>query len=184
MATDIFGVDTHRSTDSELVTEDIKEGEPVVRQSGGGLRLLDVASDSEVDYLVVHERDGDHNPRYDNTYESYSDLYTYQPASNKDDDFDDRAPIVGLVDKDLVRSYAIEDDAEPAPSFTENDEVGYVDLGNGPRLVEAGYTDSGGTQYGDGGTGDFVAVGVVDRLPHHTNHINDHGELVPVRVQK
>ena len=187
MATDIFSVDTHRSLDSELVTEDIKEGEPVVRLEGGGLRLLDPANDDDVHFLVVHQRDGDHNPRYDNRYQSYEDLFTYQPAANKDggessDTFDDRAPILPLVNNDVVRSYLIEDESQPEPSIEENVEVGYVDLGNGPRLVEAGYTDGGGTQYGDGGAGDYVPIGVVDRLPHHTNHLGDYGELIPVRV--
>lgn len=182
---DIFSVDTARSLDSELVTEAIKEGEPVTRASGGGLNLLDVTSDTEVDYLCVHQRTGDHNPRYDTEYESYSDLYTYEPASAKaNESFDDRAPILPLVDKDVVRSYSIEDDTEPSPSFTENDEVGYVDFGNGPRLVPAGYTDSGGTVYGDGGTGDFVSFGNVDRLPDHKKGIDGFGELVPVRVEK
>jgi len=187
MATDIFCVDTHRSLDSELVTEDIKEGEPVVRLEGGGLRLLDPAADDDVHFLVVHQRDGDHNPRYDNRYQSYEDLYTYQPEANKDggeaaDTFDDRAPIVPLVNNDVVRSYLIEDDSQPEPSIEENVEVGYVDLGNGPRLVESGYTDDGGTQYGDGGPGEYVPIGVVDRLPHQTDHVGDYGELIPVRV--
>jgi hypothetical protein len=187
MATDIFCVDTHRSLDSEVVTEDIKEGEPVSRIEGGGIRLFDTANDDEVNFLVVHERDGDHNPRYDNRYQSYEDLYTYQPEANKDggeaaDTFDDRAPILPLVNNDVVRSYLIEDESQPEPSIEENAEVGYVDFGNGPRLVEEGYEDSGGTTYGNAGPGDYVPLGYVDRLPSRTDHVGDYGELIPVRV--
>jgi len=187
---DIFCVDTIRSIDSEHAAEEIQGGEPAVRLAGdGGVRPLDVTSDAEVHYAVAHFREADWNLRYETDYVSYPNLYTYKPESAKtgdqaDEDWDDRVPLQPLVDKDVFRFQTIEDDTEPAPSIDENDTVGFVDLGNGPRLVEAGYTDSGSTQYGDGGTGDFVAVGRADELEAHASIASDHGELVPVRVER
>lgn len=179
---DVFTVDTARSLDSELANASIKAGEPAVRLSGGGVEPLDVANDTEVDALVVYERAADSNSRYEFEYTSYSDLYTYEPAANKsDEDYDDRVPLLPLTKKDHIRTYSIEDTSATEPSFSENDEVGFIDLGNGPRLVPAGYT-TGGTQYGDGGTGDYVAIGVVDKLHTHQNFDTAYDELIPVRV--
>jgi hypothetical protein len=180
---DVFSVDTQRSLDSELADASIKAGEPAVRAVGGGVSPLDVTSDTTVDALVVHERAADSNARYEFEYTSYDDLYTYEPAGNKsDEDYDDRVPLLPLTKKDHIRTYAIEDTSVTEPTYEENDEVGFIDLGNGPRLVPAGYS-TGGTQYGDGGTGDFVSIGVVDNLPTHKTQKRGYDILVPVRVE-
>lgn len=185
MATDFVAVDTARSYDSEPASENIEVTEPAVRLSGGGVRPLDVVNDTEIDYIVGYDRVGDHVERYETDYVSYTDLYTYKPAANKaDEDYDDIVTaLIPLVDKDVVRPTSLEDTSETEPTFTENDEVGFVDFGNGPRLVEAGYTDSAGTVYGDGGTGDFVSFGRVDKLPSHKTQRSGYGELIPVRVE-
>lgn len=179
---DIYSVDTLRSLDSEPANSNIKEGEPAVRLDGGGVDPLDVSTDTEIDALVVHEREGDANPRYETDYVSYSELYTYKPAGNKsDEDFDDRVPLLPLQPNDVVRTYSIEDETVDEPTFTENDLVGFIDLGNGPRLVPSGYTDGDGNTYSESDTGDFVAFGYVDKLPTHKTQRSGYGELIPVR---
>lgn len=182
---DFIGVDTIRSTDSELANSTIKVGEPATRISGGGVDPLDTANDTEVDFVVAHARSGDHNERYETDFATYADLYTYEPAANKaDEDWDDRVPLQPVTDKDVVRSLSIEDDTQPEPSFANNEVVGFIDLGNGPRLVPEGYTDSGGTQYGNGGTGDFVAFGEVDVQSPKKTTKTGYGQYIPVRVEK
>lgn len=182
---DFIAVDTLRSYDSETVDENIKAGEPVVRKSGGGLRLLDPASDEEVDYLVGYERMGDHIEEYPTDYTSYSDLYTYKPASNKtDEDWDDRAPLLALTDKDVVRCLSIEDETATEPTFSNNDVVGFIAAPNGPRLVPEGYTDdfSGTSTTYNETNGNFIAIGEVDvQSPFKTTR-GGFGEYIAVRV--
>ena len=181
---DYVSIDTLRSLDSEPANSTIKEAEPAVRLSGGGVRPLDVVNDTEIDYLVVHQRTGAHNLRYETDFQAYGDLYTYQPASAKaDEDFDDRVPLLPLTKHDHVRVISIEDDTEPEPTFTQGDLVGFVDFGNGPRLVPSGYTDSASTTYSEAGAGDFVAFGHVDKVSavEHKTSFSGHGELIPVR---
>lgn len=186
MATDFIAVDTVRSYDSEEAAETIQVGEPAIRIDGGGVRPLDVANDSDVEYVVGYARTGDHVERYETDYTSYGDLYTYEPASNKaDEDWDDLVEhLIPVVDKDVVRHLSIEDETEPEPTFENNNTVGFVDFGNGPRLVPAGYTDSGGTQYGDGGAGDFVTVGEVDVQSPFKTIRGGYGEYIPVRYEE
>lgn len=179
---DFISVDTTHSLDSELANSNIKEGEPAVRASGGGVDPLDVTNDVDIDHIVVHQRTGDHNLRYDTDYQSYSELYTYKPAGNKpDEDYDDRVPLRPLAEHDVVRTIAVEDTGETEPTFSENELVGFVDLGNGPRLVPDEYS-TGGTTYSEDAAGDFVAFGYVDKLPDHKTQRSGYGELIPVRV--
>lgn len=179
---DIYSVDTLRSLDSEPANSNIKEGEPCVRSSGGGVDPIDTSNDPDIDYLAVHQRTGDHTSRYETDYVSYADLYTYKPAGNKsDEDFDDRVPLRPLSEHDVIRTYSVEDTNATEPTFTENEKVGFVDLGNGPRLAPDGYT-TGGTTYGEGNTGDFVNLGYVDKLSDHKDKRTGYNELIPVRV--
>jgi hypothetical protein len=183
MATDYIAVDTLRSYDSEPANSNIKVGEPAVRLSGGGVDPLDPSSDTEVNYVVGYDREGDHNERYDTDYSSYTELYTYKPSGNKsDEDWDDRVTaLIPLTDKDVVRFISVQDTGETEPTFGENNKVGFVDLGNGPRLVESGYS-TGGTTYSESDAGDFVAVGYVDELPTHKTQRTGYGKLIPVRI--
>jgi hypothetical protein len=179
---DVFTIDTTRSLDSELANATIMGGEPAVRLTGGGVRPLDVSSDSMADAIVVHERAGDWNERYEFEYISYSDLYTYEPAGNKaDEDFDDRVPLYPLTKKDVVRFPSVEDTSATEPTYEENEPVGFSDIDGRPRLVPDGYT-TGGTTYGDGDAGDWVRAGVVDNLPVHKTKKTGYNELIPVRV--
>lgn len=183
---DIFCVDTIRSIDSEVASSNIEGGEPAVRLSDdGGVRPLDVANDSApVHYAVAHWREADWNLEFRTDYTSYSALYTYKPAANKsDEDWDDRVPLQPLMDKDVFRFQTIEDTSATAPSIEENDEVGFIDLGNGPRLVQSGYTN-GGTTYSSSGAGNFVSVGVADELAPYKSIETNYGELVPVRMER
>jgi len=183
---DTFRVDTLRSLDSEVVNETIKEGEPVVRTAGGGLRLLDPASDEDVKHLVVHQRAGDHNERHQYDYTNYDDLYTYEPAAqDADDEYDDRAPILPLAEHDVVRSYSIEDTTMTEPVFEANTTVGFIAAPNGPRLVEEGYTDdfSGSSTTYNEANGNFVTLGSVDKRPVHRSKDDAYDELVSVRVE-
>lgn len=184
MATDFIAVDTQRSYDSASAKAAVEVGTPVVRETDG-VRPLDVSSDSGVEDFLGYAAEADHNLRYEHEFGSYSDLYTYEPASAKpDEDYDDLVEgIIPLMPKDVVRAKTIEDTSEPEPSFEEGEEVGFIDLGNGPRLVPAGYTDNGATQYGNGGGGDFVSFGVVDVQAEHKVSRSGYNELIPVRVQ-
>lgn len=186
---DFIAVDTIRSYDSEEVTESIKAGEPVVRQSGdGGARLLDPASDEDVDWLAGYERTGDHLERYPTDYTSYEDLYTYKPASAKDadvnEDWDDRAPLIPLADKDVVRCLTPTDSSLTEPTFEENDTVGFIAAPNGPRLVPEGYTDdfSGTSTTYEEANDNFVTLGKVDIQAPFKTIRSGYGEYIPVRV--
>lgn len=184
---DFIAVDTLRSYDSEGATEDIRVGEPVTRADGGGAVLLDASSDSEVDYVAGYERYGDQVEEYPTDYTSYSELYTYKPASNKSDEgWDDDVPIIPLTDKDVVRALSIEDESTTEPTFTENDVVGFINAPNGPRLVPEGYTDdfSGASTTYNEANGNFVPLGGVDVQAPHKSTRGGHGELIPVRVEK
>jgi len=182
---DIIAVDTARSNDSELVDENIKVGEPAVRKSGGGLRQLDASSDTDVDYIVLYEREGDHVLEYETDFVSYSELYTYKPASNKpDEDWDDRAVLLPLTEKDVVRALTPEDETLSEPTFTNNDVVGFINAPNGPRLVPDGYTDdfSGASTTYTESNGNFVKLGEVDVQAPFKTIRGGYGEYIGVRV--
>lgn len=183
MGSDFIAVDTLRSYDSEPANSNISVGEPAVRLVGGGVDPLDPSSDTEIDFIVGYNPVGDHVERYETDYTSYGDLYVYKPAGNKsDEDFDDLVTaLIPLTDKDVVRAISIEDTTVTEPTFEENEVVGFVDLGNGPRLAPDNYTDGNGNTYGEDDAGDFVAFGRVDKLPDHKTQRSGYGELVPVR---
>jgi len=144
---------THTVDYEQEASEAVEEGRPVIREVGGGVREVDPSADGRIDALVPHRRAADGRLLEDaNDYTSYQDVYVFDAG-------DGPVPVQPLSANDDVRLHTVIDEAEPAPSFQLNEEVGVAPVGGDLVVVPAGYTDSGGTQYGDGGTGAYLKLG-------------------------
>jgi len=159
--------------------EVISEGEFVTLAGDGEVAQFDPANDSAPWGIVVHNPRGDAIVEHDEDYVDYEDLWTYRG------DEDDDLYVAPLRELDTVLPEAIEAQTAPAssaPSFSQDQEVGIVTLGSGEtRVVPAGYTYDG-TQYGDGGGGDYVPLGRVDQIPTGTRIQEIYGKRVLVRL--
>lgn len=134
----------------------VEEGRPVVREVGGGVREVDPATDTVIDGIVPHRRTADGRLLEDaNDYTSYQDVYVFDAG-------DGPVPVCPLSSNDDVRVHTVIDETEPEPTFQKNAEAGIAVISGDLVLVPAGYTDSSGTQYGNGGTGDYLTFGAVN----------------------
>lgn len=162
------------STDSELADENIPEGDLVHRASGGGVSLVDGSTHSKIDGIALNLEAGDHIANHEYDYRASREDFVYKPSSNKDSDDllpneDDRVPIGGQKATSELNPATIKDNGtDPAPSISKNDLVGVAPVGANEqdeiqgRIVQDGYTDNGGTTYGEGDTGAFVPLGYAD----------------------
>jgi hypothetical protein len=159
--------------------ETIQEGEFVVQNGDGALEQFDPSADTLPHGIVVHNPQGDSIVEHDEDYVAYSDLWTYNGNEG------DRAyyqPLAG-VDQIIPRTLA-DNGTDPEPSVGEGTVVGIVTINGTTEIVEEGYTDNGGTKYGDGGTGDFVALGRIDKEPTELKLGDAYGLRVPVRLDE
>lgn len=165
-------VDENRASyDWEEAASDIEEGELVSRDVGGGTHPVDPVNDAKVAGIVPHLSRGDHIAEHEYDFSSDVGLYV---ASQGDD-----VPIAPTEEMAVYYPKTVKEanTTDPAPSVQRNADMVVVDLGNGPVVVEEGYTDNGGTVYGSSGTGDYIEFGEADKGPVSTK-----GERVAVRV--
>jgi hypothetical protein len=146
-----------RPFQSGIAQEDIHVGTIISRTGSGQVSLVD-NNDSVADALALAPRRGDYIAEEDDE----TTTFEYLASEN------DRVPYADLNEAGAVlKARTISDNStDPAPSITDGTVVGVAlkddDAFRG-RLVEEGYTDNGGTKYGDGGAGSFVTVGEVYR---------------------
>ncbi len=169
-------------TQASLNRSDVAAGETIVEgefivEDGGELKQFDPANDALPHGIVVHNPGGDSIVEHDEDYVDYADLWTY----NGDDG--DRAYWQPLTSVDNIMPRTLSDNGtDPAPTITNGAEVGIVTINGETEIVEAGYTDNGGTQYGNGGTGDYVGLGRVDKEPQELRLSDGFHIRVPVRL--
>lgn len=154
-------------------SEAITEGELVVRESGGGVHVFDPATDSQIDGIVPHQNASDRLTKTEEDFTTFDSVYTYDTG-------DGPVPIQPLHDKAHIQPVTVKDETETEPAFSKNDEVGVAIIAGDQVVVPAGYTDSAGTQYGNGGTGDYAKLGAVDAAPD--KYDDAHGERVETRT--
>jgi len=157
--------------------ETIQEGEFVVQNGDGALEQFDPANDSLPHGIVVHNPRGDSIVEHDEDYVAYEDLWTYNG------DEGDRAYYQPLASVDNIMPRTLSNNGtDPAPSINEGAIVGVVTINGETEVVESGYTDNGGTTYSESGTGDFVAIGRVDKHPQELRLSDGYHIRVPVRL--
>jgi hypothetical protein len=157
--------------------ETLHEGEFVVQNSDGTFARFDPANDSLPVGIIVHN-DGslsDALVEHDEDYVAYSDLRTY--------DAGETFYYQPLTSVNQIMPETLSDNGtDPAPSISEGNVVGIVTINTQTEIVEAGYTDDSTTQYGDGGSGDFVAIGRIDKEPQNLRLEDAFHQRVPVRL--
>ena len=156
---DMYAREADRTLDYEReATEVVEEGELVYREEGGGVRAFDPATDTRIDGIIPHREVGDRLTETMEEYVPYDEVYEYDVG-------DGPIPIQPLQVNDLIAPRTVRDDTETEPTFVKNEEVGIATIAGEQSVVPAGYTDSAGTQYGDGGAGEYVKLGLVDAAP-------------------
>lgn len=185
----LIHIDGHNgeSIDTELASENIPEGDLVVRLAGGGVEVADASTHSEIDGIALNLEAGDNIANHPYDYRPGLDDFVYKPASNKDQDdmlpnTDDRVPILGQFEGAVPIPHTIKDNGtDPAPAIDHNDVVGVAAVGANEqgeiqgRVVQEGYTDNGGTTYGRSSTGAFLPLGKAD------DAVSSFDTAVPVR---
>lgn len=156
-----------RPYQSGVPQEPIHVGTIVARTGAGEVSLTDDVN-TAADGVATAPRRGDYiAEEADETTD-----FTYDPTET------DRVPYADLDEAGAVlKARTVGDNGtDPTPSISDGTVVGVAHKADDAfrgRLVEAGYTDNGGTQYGDGGTGGFTAVGTVYR-----DYATDYDEAV------
>jgi len=155
--------------------ETIHEGELVYSVGDGTFRRCDPANGETPTGIVVHYAEGDAIVEHDEDYVDYEDLWQYEAGENFY--YQPLASVDNIMPETLT-----DNGTDPAPSISEEAIVGYVTINGQTEIVEEGYTDNAGTKYGDGGTGDWVALGRIDQKPTHLKLSDGYGIRVPVRL--
>lgn len=146
-----------RPYQSGIAQEDIHVGTIVAKTGAGQVSLTDDANTS-ADGLATAPRRGDYIAK------EADETTTFEYLASEND----RVPYADLDEAGAVlKARTISDNGtDPAPNIDDDTVVGVAHKADDAfrgRLVEEGYTDNGGTQYGDGGAGGFTAVGTVYR---------------------
>lgn len=152
-----YGESYDRPHQSGIAQEDIHVGTIVARTGAGQVNLTDDV-DTSADGVALAPRRGDYIAK------EPDETTTFEYLASEDDRVS-----YGSLDEAgaLFKARTISDNGtDPAPSISDGTVVGVAHKADDAfrgRLVEEGYTDNAGTQYGDGGTGGFTAVGTVYR---------------------
>lgn len=154
----------------------LTEGEFITSEGDGTFSRFDPANDSLPDGIIVHDPQGDAIAAHDEDYfADYEDLWKY--------DAGEHFYYQPLAAVDQIRPRSLSDNGtDPAPSFGEEVLVGVVTINNETQIVESGYTDNGGTTYSESDTGDFVALGRVDKYPQELRIQSAFDQRIPVRL--
>lgn len=171
-------VDEHNASLNmgEVTTgQTLKEGEFVVDEGDGTFSRFDPASDALPTGIIVHHPGGDAIQANEYDYVAYADLWKYEEGEN--------FYYQPLASVDQIRPRTLSDNGtDPAPSIGEGVIVGIVNINGETEIVESGYTDNGGTTYSESGTGDFIAIGRVDKYPQDLRIETAFDQRVPVRL--
>jgi len=166
--------------------ETITEGDLVVSDGSGTFRRADASSDELPQGIVVHDPEGDSIVEHDEEYVAYDDLWTYQEG--------DRFYWQPLSAVDQVKPRTVPDTTDangtqlPEPSLSTEVTLGYLNAPSGEtRIVESGYTydaDNDGTAdtFSESGSGDFVALGRLDKYPQELRIESAYDQRVPTRL--
>lgn len=160
--------------------ETIVEGEFIVDNGDDTVSAFDPSSDALPQGIVVHDPRGDSIAEHEEDYfANYDDLWTYD-GSDGDDLY--WQPLAAV---DQIRPRSIDEQTSPAstaPDFTGTPTIGVVVLGSGEtRVVPSGYTYDG-TTYSEGGGGDFVAIGRLDKYPQELRISDGYDQRIPTRL--
>lgn len=170
--------ETAASLDSAHVAtgETIKEGEFIVQNAGGDVARFDPANDALPHGIVVHYAAGDSIAEHDEDYfANYDDLWTYTEG--------DRLYYQPLASVDQIQPPTLSDNGtDPEPSIAEGNIVGIVTINGETEVVQSGYTDDAGTVYSESGTGDFVAIGRLNKYPQEWRITSQFDQRAPIRL--
>jgi hypothetical protein len=160
--------------------ETLREGEFVVDNGNGEVARFDPANDALPNGIIVHHAGelSDALVEHDEDYvQNYDDLWTF---SGDDGDYVYWQPLASV---DQIRPRSLSDNGtDPAPSFTEGDTVGVVTVNTETEVVQSGYTDDAGTTYSETDSGDFVAIGRVDKHKQEFRIGDQFDERIPTRL--
>ena len=162
--------------------EVIHEGEFVVDDGDKTVRRFDPSSDPLPHGIVVHHAGitSDALVEHDEDYvQNYDDLWKFDGSSG---DYLYWQPLASV---DQIRPRSIDAQTSPdstEPDFTEGDTIGIVNLGSGQtRVVPSGYSYDG-TTYSETDTGNFVAIGRVDKHKQEFRIGDTYDERIPTRL--
>jgi len=171
--------------------EVLREGEFVVDDGDKTVRRFDPANDALPHGIIVHHGGelSDALNEHDEDYTAnYGDLWKFD---GDDGDYVYWQPLAS-VDQIRPRSQDDSDDSNgntpTEPNFTEGDVVGVVDINGHTAVVQEGYQfdfddDSVDDTYNDdGGAGDFVPIGRVDKHKQEFRIGDQYDERVPTRL--
>jgi hypothetical protein len=171
-------VDEHNASLNwgEVTTaQTLTEGEFVVDEGDGTFSRFDPTNDDLPTGIIVHHPGGDAISAHDEDYSAYEDLWKYAEGEN--------FYYQPLAAVDQIRPRTLSDNStDPAPSISEGVTVGIVNINGKTEIVESGYTDDSGTIYSESETGDFVAIGRVDKYPQELRIGDAFDQRVPVRL--
>lgn len=139
----------------DTVSEDIRPGELVYAETGGGFRLA-TGVDGRVDGVVEDLAD-DHIAEHDEDFRASIEDFVYDASEG------DRAQMGGGEDRARLRLRTPSDDGtSDPPGIQAWAVVGIADAGTeyDGRIVEEGYSPDGGTTVYDRASGNFLAVGL------------------------
>lgn len=155
--------------------ETIVEGELIVSDGDGTFRRADPAEDELPTGIVVHHPGGDAIQEHEYDYVDYDDLWTYE-----EEEVFYYQPLASV---DQIRPRTLSDnDTDPEPSLDVEATLGYVTINDQTEIVESGYTDDAGDEYSEDGSGDFVALGRLDKYPQKLRIGDAYDERVPIRL--
>jgi hypothetical protein len=155
--------------------ETLSEGEFIVDNEDGTHRRFDPANDALPHGIIVHHAGGDAIQEHDEDYVAYDDLWQYEAGEN--------FYYQPLTSVDQIHPRTLSDNGtDPAPSLGDGTVLGVVTINGETEVVESGYTDNGGTEYSEGGTGDFVAIGRQDKHPQDLRIESAYDQRVPIRL--
>ncbi len=155
--------------------ETLYEGEFVTINGNGALERVDPASDTLPQGIIVHDPGGA-IVEHDEDYVPYEDLWKYTGDERRNPRYQPLAPVDNVIPELLS-----DNGTDPAPQLTEGTVMGIVTINTQTEVVPAGYTDNAGTQYGNGGAGDFIAIGRIDQKPQQAR-FDEYGYRVPIRL--
>lgn len=155
--------------------ETLYEGEFVIDNEDGTFSRFDPADDDLPHGIIVHHPAGD--AIQDNEYDfvDYDEMWKYEE--------EETFYYQPLASVDQIRPLTLSDnDTDPEPSISQGELVGIVTINDRTEIVESGYTDDGDTEYSEDGSGDFVAIGRVDKYPQNLRIESAFSQRVPVRL--
>jgi hypothetical protein len=168
------------SLDAAEADESLRFGDFVAHAGSGDnhpkIRQFDPSSDDFPIGIVVRYETGPAITENMYTFSDYDDLFAYESG-------DYPVYFAPLSALSQIAPETPSDTSVAEPDISAGETVGIVDLGDGPCIVEDGYTN-GGTTYSEQGGGDFVPLGRVTHDSRFRDLVsaNQYGQQYPVRI--